>query len=146
MKKRIPAAILGAVLASCGAGAALAHHSFGAEFDQNNPVVLDGVVTKFDWENPHSRIHLDVVDPKTGQHQHWRIEGGSPLALLRRGWNRDSLPPGTRIHVVGFRAWDDDTRASAAEISFPNGTRMSLGYPPAEKAQADLARRPPQDQ
>jgi len=140
MMKRIVAATLGAILLS-GAGAALAHHSFGAEFDQNAPVVLDGVVTKFEWSNPHSRIHLDVVDPKTRQIEHWRIEGGAPGALLRRGWTRDSLPAGTHIHVLAFRAWDGDTRASAAEISFPNGAKMSLGYPPAERAQAAAARR-----
>jgi len=138
----IRAALLGAVLAFGGTGTALAHHSFGAEFDQENPVVLDGTVTKFDWTNPHSRIHLDVVNPKTGQHERWRIEGGAPSALLRRGWTRESLPAGTHIVVRAFRAWDDDTRASAAEISFPNGAKMSLGNPQAESAQADATRRP----
>jgi hypothetical protein len=141
MKRIFPAAVIAAVVALGGAGTAIAHHSFAAEFDQNNPVVLDGTVTKFEWENPHSRIHLDVVDPKTGQHAHWRVEGGSPSELLRRGWTRESLPAGTRIHVLAFRAWDDDTRASAAEISFPNGTKMSLGYPSAERAQAAVAHR-----
>ena len=140
-KRPVVVAGLGAALALSAAGGASAHHSFGAEFDQNNPVVLDGVVTRFEWSNPHSRIHLDVVNPRSRQHEQWRIEGGAPGALLRRGWTRESLPAGTRVHVLAFRAWDDDTRASAAEISFPNGTRMSLGYPSAEQAQAALARR-----
>ncbi len=135
------AAGLGVLLAFGAAGSALAHHSFGAEFDQDNPIVLDGTVTRFDWLNPHSRIHLDVVNPKTGQHEHWRIEGGAPSALLRRGWSRESLPAGTRIHVRAFRAWDDDTRASAAEISFPKGAVMSLGNPQAETAQAAVSNR-----
>ena len=135
------AALLGALLAFGMTGPSLAHHSFGAEFDQDNPVVLDGTVTRFDWSNPHSRIHLDVVNPKTGQHERWRIEGGSPSALLRRGWTRESLPAGAHIVVRAFRAWDDDTRASAAEISFPSGAKMSLGNPQAESAQAAAARR-----
>ena len=130
------AAVLGAVLALGGAGAALAHHSFGAEFDQNAPVTLKGDVIKFEWVNPHSWIHIDVVNAKTNQHEHWRVEGGAPSALLRRGWNRNSLPPGTKIIVQAFRARDGDTRASAAEISFPDGRQMSLGNPQTEAAEA----------
>ena len=114
---------------------AFAHHSFGAEFDQNAPVTLQGDVIKFEWVNPHSWIHIDVVN-KAGAHEHWRVEGGAPSALLRRGWDRNTLKPGTKIIVRAFRARDGDTRASAAEISFPNGTVMSLGNPQTEAAEA----------
>ena len=136
MAKRIlVAAAAGATLALGGAGAALAHHSFGAEFDQNAPVTLNGDVIKFEWVNPHSWIHIDVVN-KAGAHEHWRVEGGAPSALLRRGWDRNTLKAGTKIIVRAFRARDGDTRASAAEISFPNGTVMSLGNPQTEAAEA----------
>ena len=139
VRRGVQAAIIGLALAS-SAGVAFAHHSFGAEFDQNAPVVLDGVVTRFDWGSPHSEIHLDVFNRKTGQHEHWRVEGGAPSNLLRRGWDRNTLPAGARVIVRGFRAWDGDTRASAAEVTFPNGTTMSLGNPNADKAAAAAAR------
>ena len=133
-------AVVGAVLATGWMGAAIAHHSFAAEFDQNAPIKLQGKVVKFEWVNPHSWIHIDVVDPKTQKHVVWRVEGGAPSALLRRGWNRNSLPPGTTIAVQAFKARDGDTRASAAEISFPDGRELSLGNPNTEAAAAAAKR------
>lgn len=133
------AAVIGAVLTTSLAGAAYAHHSFAAEFDQNKRLTLTGSVVKFDWVNPHSWIHIDTVD-KSGKHVVWRVEGGAPSALLRRGWNRNSLPPGTKIIVTAFAARDGDTRASAAEISFPDGRQLSLGNPQTEAAAAAAAR------
>ena len=138
--RTLGAAALGSVLALSGAGAAFAHHSFGAEFDQNAPITLNGEVIKFEWVNPHSWIHIDYVNPKTNAHEHWRVEGGAPSALLRRGWDRNTLKPGTKIVVRAFRARDGDTRASAAEIAFPNGQVMSLGNPQTEAAAAAAAR------
>ena len=102
MNLRLLSLVAGAALAVQGS-AALAHHSFAAEFDANKPVKLEGVVTKMDWINPHSWIHLEVTDAK-GAKQEWMIEGGAPNALLRRGWNRNSLPAGTKILVQGFQA------------------------------------------
>jgi hypothetical protein len=135
------AAVLGAALTLGAAGAALAHHSFGAEFDQNAPVKIEGSVVKFEWVNPHSWIHINAPDPKQGgKVVEWKVEGGAPSALLRRGWNRNSLPPGTKIIVTAFRARDGDARASAAEISFPNGQTLSLGNPQTEAAEAAAAR------
>lgn len=139
MKARILAVLLTGAALAFAAAPASAHHSFGAEFDQKDPVVLKGKVIRFDWTNPHAWIHIEVIDPDTGVHEHWRVEGGSPSALLRRGWNRDTLKPGAEIIVRAFRARDGDNRASAAEISFPNGMTMSLGNPQAEAAEkADL--------
>jgi hypothetical protein len=141
MQRKIrTAAVAGAVLTAGLGGGAWAHHSFGAEFDQNAPMKLEGTVVKFEWVNPHSWIHIDVIDPKTGKHVVWRVEGGAPSALLRRGWNRNSLPPGTKISVNGYASRDGDTRASAAEISFPDGHKLSLGNPATEAAIAAAKR------
>jgi len=93
-----------------------------------------------EWLLLPSWIHIDVVNAKTGQHEHWRVEGGAPSALLRRGWDRNTLKPGTKIIVRAFRARDGDTRASAAEIAFPNGQVMSLGNPQTEAAAAAASR------
>jgi hypothetical protein len=105
---------------------AWAHHSFAAEFDATKPVKLEGVVTKMEWINPHSWIHLDVTNPD-GTVTSWMIEGGSPNALLRRGFTKLSLPPGTKIVVEGYQAKDGANRANGRDLTFPNGKKLFIG-------------------
>jgi hypothetical protein len=103
-----------------------AHHSFSAEFDSTKQVTLDGQVVMMEWVNPHSWLHIDVKKPD-GTVERWKIEGGSPSVLMRLGWNRNSLPAGTRVTVVGFQAKDGSLRASSRDLKFPDGRRMDLG-------------------
>jgi len=103
-----------------------AHHSFSAEFDQAKQVTLEGKVVMMEWVNPHSWLHIDVTQPD-GSVVRWKIEGGSPSVLFRKGWNRDSLPAGTKVKVVGFQAKDGSFRASSRDLQFPDGRRMDLG-------------------
>jgi hypothetical protein len=106
--------------------AAHAHHSFAAEFDASKVVHLEGTVAKFAWVNPHSWIYINVPKPD-GTAEEWKIEGGAPSLLLRRGWNRNSLPAGTKIIVNAFPARDGDRRASPRDISFPDGRKLDIG-------------------
>jgi hypothetical protein len=103
-----------------------AHHSFSAEFDATKTVTLEGTVVKMDWVNPHSWLYLDVKGPD-GQIQHWSVEGGSPNVLLRNGWNRNSLPEGTKIIVHGFMSKDGAYRANSRDIQFPDGRKLDSG-------------------
>jgi len=103
-----------------------AHHSFSAEFDASKQVTLEGKVVQMEWVNPHSWLTIDVTKAD-GTVERWRIEGGSPSVLLRLGWNRNSLPAGTRIKVVAFQAKDGALRGSSRDIEFPDGRKMDLG-------------------
>src|SRR5262245_66039740 len=89
------------------------HHSFGAEYDTNKPVVLTGVVTKIEWTNPHSHFYLAVKDDK-GRVSNWILEGYTVNALYRTGWKKDvSMKVGDRVTVTGWRARDGGTAAPA---------------------------------
>jgi hypothetical protein len=104
----------------------VAHHSFAAEFDINRPIKLDGVVTKMEFSNPHSWLHIEVTT-ESGEKQQWAVEGGAPNALIRHGWNRNSVKPGTPVHVEGFQAKDRSFRASGRDITLPDGTSLFMG-------------------
>jgi hypothetical protein len=103
-----------------------AHHSFAAEFDEKKPIKLQGTVTEWELINPHSWIHVDVKGAG-GKVTPWMVEGGSPNALLRLGFTRDSLPAGTEIVIEGFQAKDGANRAVGANLTLPNGKKLFLG-------------------
>jgi len=105
---------------------AWAHHAFAAEFDINQPVKLQGKVQKMEWINPHAWIHVDVSGPD-GKVVTWMVEGGSPNILLRRGFTKESLLPGTEVTVEGYRAKNGEYRANGSNITFKDGKRLFLG-------------------
>src|SRR5262245_40087026 len=103
-----------------------AHHAFAAEFDENRPLKLRGFVTKMEWINPHAWIHIDVKEPD-GKVVQWMIEGGTPNALLRLGFTKNSLPAGTEIIVTGYQAKNGTNRAVGKDLTFADGRRLFLG-------------------
>jgi hypothetical protein len=124
MKTRLLGLGLGVLMA---VSSAWAHHAFAAEFDEKKPLQLRGKVVRMEWINPHSWIHIAVTDDKTGVVNEWMIECGPPNGLLRRGFTKASLPPGTEILVSGWQAKDDSFRANGSSITLPDGSKVFLG-------------------
>ena len=126
-KTRMPLKI--ATIACCLLLAAIpviAHHAFSAEFAADQPIQLQGTVTRMEWINPHAWIHIDVK-LETGDTQKWMIEGGTPNTLLRRGFTKTSLMPGTEIKVDGYRAKDGSMKANGRNLTFPDGRNLFMG-------------------
>ena len=119
-------ALLVAVALLSAVTAARAHHAFSAEFDANKPVHLEGVLTRVELINPHAWIHVEVKDPD-GKVTTWMIEAGSPNVLLRRGFTKATVLPGTPVVVDGYQAKDGSTRANGRDITLPDGRKLFLG-------------------
>ena len=138
MRSRLFGVVAGAAFAVAAAVVpVMAHHSFAAEFDAKKPVKLRGTVTKMEWINPHSWIHIDVK-AADGKVTSWMIEGGSPNALLRLGFTKDALPLGSEIVVEGFQAKDGSNRGVGKSVGFADGRKLFLGgSAPGAKGEGD---------
>jgi len=106
--------------------APFAHHAFSAEFDANNPVTLKGSITRVEWINPHSWLYIDVKD-SSGKVVPWKVEMGAPNQLLRRGWNKNSLPVGTEVVVEGYRAKNGSDIANGGSVVLADGRKLFVG-------------------
>ena len=125
-----------AVLLALAATPVSAHHAFAAEFDAKKPVKLRGTVTKMEWINPHAWIHIDVKKTD-GTVEEWMIEAGTPNTLLRRGFTKDSLKPGTEILVDGYQSKDGSMRANGRDVTLPNGQTLFIGTAAPDTPDAD---------
>jgi hypothetical protein len=128
MNKKLSVLLAGtAAMILSTAGPVLAHHAFGAEFDPDAPVRLEGKVVKLEWVNPHAWIHLEITT-KAGAKEVWMVEGGTPNTLLRRGLTRQTLAIGTELIVDGYQTKDHSLkRANGRDVTFKDGRKMFMG-------------------
>jgi hypothetical protein len=131
---------------ACGALVAAlplaAHHELRAEFDERKPVTLRGIVTRFDWNNPHAFLYVDVKDPG-GEIVNWAVEWASPLDLRKAGWTRDALKVGDSITVEAWLARDGSRLASGRTIVLASGKHLAEAPETAAAAKQGQAKPTP---
>jgi len=122
---------LAVVAVICAARPALGHHSF-AMFDTSTQVTLTGVVTAFEWTNPHAYIELDVPDGRGVKH--WTIELGSTSILQRGGWKFSTLKHGDKVTAVVNPLRSGEPGSLLSRITLPDGRVLGNGGPPPAAA------------
>jgi len=118
MKSIGRASLAGALLASV----AHAHHGV-ANFDLNRDIELEGVVSRVEFINPHSWLHVDVTN-EDGETTAWRCEMRGATVLRRSGWSEDMFRPGMRIRILGSPDRRDPTTCYLATAFFPDGSSV----------------------
>jgi len=109
----------------CAAVTAGAHHSFSM-FDTAKQVTLSGVVTAFEWTNPHAYIELDVAD-SNGATKHWSVEMGSPSILMQSGWKFRDIKRGDKVTVKLSPLRDGKTGGLLIQATLPDGRTLGNG-------------------
>ena len=106
------------------------HHAFSSEFDIDKPISLRGTITRMEWVNPHTWLHM-TANIEDDTIQEWMLEGGTPNTLLRAGLTQQILLPGTEILVRGYQSKDPDCipkcRGSGRDITFTDGSNIFMG-------------------
>ena len=121
MKQKLIA--LAVTLGLAGTGTAVADHSFAAEFDGKKPIRIEGTLSKLEWTNPHSQIHLDISDDK-GNVVQWNFETQPPNILAHAGWTKNSLKPGDQVTIVGNPAKNGAPVGIIQKVILANGQEL----------------------
>ncbi|MBI79184.1 MAG: DUF6152 family protein [Pseudomonadota bacterium] len=115
MKKFILASSISIALLT----AAWAHHSHG-NYEMTSYMEMEGIVEDLLWINPHTWIYLNV-DNGNGENTLWALEGGSPNALVRRGWARGDVNIGDSISVRCHQLKDKSNGCLLGFVTPENG-------------------------
>lgn len=99
-----------------------AHHSFaGTYLEDAEPMKIEGKLVAFLVRNPHSFVHVEAPDPKTGKVVRWSVEWGAAGQLQQQGVKSGTLKVGDAVVVTGSPARNaEDHRLRMRSITRPS--------------------------
>lgn len=117
-----------------------AHHSTGPHYDRDQPVNFSGVVTEFEFINPHVVLHVEVAGDN-GEAETWVCISTAANVLMRQGWTATQFVPGQVVDVSGIAARRDPL--GCAFTSVESGGTIIGGPGIVEPVILDPAAEPP---
>jgi Family of unknown function (DUF6152) len=122
MRTRVLALIAFALTLLVTAAPGFAHHAWRG-YDMKNFSRMTGIVTGFDFGNPHVWMYLDIKNEK-GEVEKWSAGGPSPSRMANAGWNKDTLRPGDQITIVGNRISDGTFKMRLSHVILADGRQL----------------------
>ena len=122
MKNKLLALFIGTAGFLMVTGPVLAHRG-RSNYDMSYTATVKGVVTAFEWINPHALIYVDSTD-ENGKVEKWIAETNSPNTLNRQGWSRNTVKPGDQITLVGHRVKGGANYINFSKIIFADGREL----------------------
>jgi hypothetical protein len=114
------------------AGTLAAHHGSNISYHLDQTIVLQGVLTEWDFINPHPQIYFDVTDGK-GAVAHWVAEV-LPTPLMMKnynvGWTRKTMVPGDKIVLACNPPRAEGAKACLAKQLMVNGKSFPIAPGP----------------
>ena len=122
MKMKMPHPVFVFLVLFFLGGTIYAHHGTAA-YDTAKSLTLKGVVTSFEFINPHAEIRVAVTD-ESGGTVNWLAETNNPNRLARRGWNRNVLKTGDMITIVGNPVKSGAPSLRLTKVVLADGTEL----------------------
>jgi hypothetical protein len=119
MMRNLPLIVLLAVASS----AAWPHHSAAVYYQLDKQITVEGVVTRYNLGNPHTRIYM-MVKGADGTEKEWLAEGGSRTLLLRKGWTGEEVKPGDVLKIMGNPARDGSNVLHWQTLTLADGKQL----------------------
>jgi len=112
-----------ALLAMVVATAAVAHHGVTPHYDVSRTVSIEGVVTRFDFINPHSFVYVAVTSD-SGEQQVWQCELASRSVLTRNGLTASTFRPGDTVQIEGVAGRHNPTGCALRTARLADGSEL----------------------